>query len=463
MPGQARPRLSNTGSAKLAAVLNRWSINVPSPTPSTPAAPDSSPPSSPVSSSPHPSPSCHVPSPVCVSSPFAVPPYEPLSSPNFYTYNSVDNAHNELTSNPPSPDIYDTLAQLTLHVPDIMQQFHDLTSLDPCTYNTATLSTTVELPFEQPTDILNDVATHPIPDDMTIDFGFPPADTVMAVDSTMAPMSAEPMASFDDIEQWLNTGTPQPQPTSTMPTASTPPLATLPAAAPPSPDPAPLTTTATATANDRSPEPTTVTTAAPPVSLSDTSAPRVRVAGRSIAETQEWRSKTLTFRTKGQSRGVAKRYARPHRGFILNTDKRSKAHSEQVLRIEYLIKKLDKETAPFLFFYCSRPESVALSHGGNHSHVSAAVRDALGEAEVTKLLNTVHDGCRDSTMRALQEMKESIDINLEVTRARHARDQAARVLSEMKRLMGEHAMSSIDSASMQAQLEQLTSDLSNIA
>ncbi len=91
------------------------------------------------------------------------------------------------------------------------------------------------------------------------------------------------------------------------------------------------------------------------------------------------------------------------------------------------------------------------------------MRDALGEAEVTKLLNTVHDGCRDSTMRALQEMKESIDINLEVTRARHARDQAARVLSEMKRLMGEHAMSSIDSASMQAQLEQLTSDLSNIA
>lgn len=151
--------------------------------PSPPAAPDSSPPSSPVSSSPNPS--HHVPSPVCVSSPFAVPPYEPLSSPNFYTYNSVDNAHNELTSNPPSPDIYNTLAQLTLHVPDIMQQFNDLTSLDSCTYNTATLSTTVELPFDQPTDILNDVATHPIPDDMTIDFGFPPADTVMGVDTTM--------------------------------------------------------------------------------------------------------------------------------------------------------------------------------------------------------------------------------------------------------------------------------------
>ncbi len=185
---------------------------------------------------------------------------------------------------------------------------------------------------------------------------------------TAAPMSAEPMAGFDDIEQWLNTGTPQPQPTSTMATASSPPLATLPAAAPPSPDLAPLTTTATA--NYHGPEPTTVTTAAPRVPLSDTSAPRVplsdtsaprvRVAGRSIAETQEWRSKTLTFRTKGQSRGktirvatrtlnvteavhtgVAKRYARPNRGFILNTDKRSKAHSEQVLRIEYLVGSYD--------------------------------------------------------------------------------------------------------------------------
>ncbi|KAI0685750.1 hypothetical protein C8T65DRAFT_747770 [Cerioporus squamosus] len=299
---------------------------------------------------------------------------------------------------------------------------------------------------------------------MTIDFGFPPIVAAMPSEPALEPMltdARDPMLGFGDIEQWLNMGTPQP--TSIVPAPSTLPSAMpLMASSLSSALVSPPSTTNQPEVDRHAPGPIQPIATASPAPMSDSSAPRVRVAGRSIAETQAWRSKTLTFRTKGQSRGVTKRYARPHHGFILNTDKRSKAHSEQVLRIQYLIKKLDKETAPFLFFYCSRPESVALTHGGNHSHVSDAVRDALGEAEVTKLLNTIHDGCRESTKRALQEMKESININLEVTRVRNARDQTARVLLEVKRLMTEHAMARIDSESMQVQLEQLTSELSDV-
>ena len=112
-----------------------------------------------------------------MSSPFVPPLYEPLSSPNFYTYDDVDNAHTLNVYNQFSPNLSDSLAHVTVsHSPIIDDLLHSDFYLHP-----ALQPPTVESPFDLLSNhIMGDVDAYPAEADMNIDFGFPPADAASA-------------------------------------------------------------------------------------------------------------------------------------------------------------------------------------------------------------------------------------------------------------------------------------------
>lgn len=119
-----------------------------------------------------------------MSSPFVLPLYEPISSPNFYTFDDVVNAHTPDTYNYSSPSLFNSLAQATISLPDIIPAPDDLLRSD--TYPHPSLQpSTIGTPFDVLSNhVMGNMDPYPVDGEMDIDFGFSTVDHPGASDAT---------------------------------------------------------------------------------------------------------------------------------------------------------------------------------------------------------------------------------------------------------------------------------------
>ena len=106
------------------------------------------------------------------------------------------------------------------------------------------------------------------------------------------------------------------------------------------------------------------------------------------------------------------------------------------------------------------------THGGNHTHISAALKEALGEDEVEGLMNDLHEKCKECTKKAIQETQDSLAVNLQVLHARRAQEaaeqmhnEAQRVLADVTRIISQLSSGSGDTATVQQELAQISASI----